>query len=294
MAFQANCSIIPPAAPSDAGIAGAGVLLSSTITSFLTLFLSASLLLTPGSLSSSLIRRRLISGYSDQQILIGIGIQSVGLVKASTLIPYHFFLIWMLSLLATATHNTTLLTLVADFKRDWVLRWLRQFLMFVNLVLGCTYGAFVLLSKIRGLPGTLPIACAWEWDGQSEVLPMDFVGTVAAMVGNGVVFAAATWYLHGRGERRKWYRWVQVGGLVLMLGVAIGATTRAFLLSQAFGKPDVVLSDEGERVWSFGQLLGLLMLLLPVVTVIEILRGEVKLVEENGEEGERKKLVGSV
>jgi hypothetical protein len=46
------------------------------------------------------------------------------------------------------------------------------------------------------------------------------------------------------------------------------------LLSQAFGNPDVKLSDEGEKQWSFGQLLSLLMLILPVIGVIEIVRGE--------------------
>jgi hypothetical protein len=54
-----------------------------------------------------------------------------------------------------------------------------------------------------------------------------------------------------------------------------GATVRAYILSQAFGKPDVKLSDEGEKQWSFGQLLSLLMLILPVISVIEIMRGEI-------------------
>jgi hypothetical protein len=54
-----------------------------------------------------------------------------------------------------------------------------------------------------------------------------------------------------------------------------GATVRAYLLSQAFGTPDVNLGDDGERQWSFGQLLSLLMLVLPVISVIEIMRGEI-------------------
>ena len=60
-----------------------------------------------------------------------------------------------------------------------------------------------------------------------------------------------------------------------MLTCFSGATARAYLLSQAFGKPDVELSDDGEKQWSFGQLLSLLMLLLPVISVIEIVRGEI-------------------
>lgn len=34
------------------------------------------------------------------------------------------------------------------------------------------------------------------------------------------------------------------------------------------------LIDDGEKQWSFGQLLSMLMLILPVISAIEILRGE--------------------
>lgn len=67
----------------------------------------------------STVRRKLLNAYSDQQILTGIAIQSVGLVKMDVMIPYHFFIIWMLSLLSMAVHNATLLALVHDFRRDW-------------------------------------------------------------------------------------------------------------------------------------------------------------------------------
>jgi hypothetical protein len=55
----------------------------------------------------------------------------------------------------------------------------------------------------------------------------------------------------------------------------LGAAIRVYLLSQAFGNPDVKLSDDGEKQWSFGQLLSMLMLILPVISVVEIMRGEV-------------------
>ncbi|KAK3372988.1 hypothetical protein B0T24DRAFT_527929 [Lasiosphaeria ovina] len=275
-----NCSVVPDQVPSDAGIAGAGVLLSSTITAGLVLAMSASLVLQGFERAArrpqkpSVIRRKLLSGYSDQQIIVGIGVQSVGLAKASTLVPYHFFLVWMLSLLATATHNATLLTLVHDFRRDWVLRWLRQALMFVNMVLSSVLGVYVLESKVRGLPPTLPIGCVWVIDSRAPAVSgLDYVGTVVTIAGNAVIFALATWYLHNR--RQRFYKAVQLVGLVLMAGIAIGATARAYLLSQAFGNPDVALSDQGERSWSFGQLLSMLMLILPVISVVEIMRGEI-------------------
>jgi hypothetical protein len=58
--------------------------------------------------------------------------------------------------------------------------------------------------------------------------------------------------------------------------MAIGATVRVIILSQAFGKPDVQLTDNGEQVWSFGQLLSMLILVLPFISALEITRGELK------------------
>ena len=231
----------------------------------------------------SVIRRKLLASYSDQQILIGITLQSLGLVRSSHIIPYHFFIIWMLSLLSMATHNATLLALVQDFKRDWVLRWMRLGLMFVNLVLSCTYGVIVLEGKIKGWEATQPVGCIWAAESASPAGgdekkkgagAQDYLGTIATIAGNVVVFGLATWYLQSKQERR-WYRTVQVVGMLLMLASAVGAAVRAFLLSQAFGKPDVKLSDQGEKQMGFAGFFGLLMLALPIITIIEIKRGEI-------------------
>lgn len=254
--------------------------------------------------SFAIIGRKLLNSYSDQQIVTGIGIQSLGLAQISSLVPYHFFLIWMLGLLSTAVHNAALLALVHDFRRDWVLRWLRQALMFVNLALSCIYGIFVLRELAAGLPQTLPMVCALEsgvqknttiagddksdttaaWSGSAGAF--QFVATVAVVAGNCVVFILSTWYLHSRAQR--FYRIVQIVGLALMAGVAIGVAIRVVLLSQAFGHPSVTLSDNGETTWSFGQLLSLLMLLLPLISTVEIARGEIKVAPPVQDDGSNK------
>ena len=131
-----NCSVVPDTTPTDAGVAGAGTLLSFIITNFVSLFLSSIIILLGLRKSTSApICRKLLQSFSDQQIVTGIGIQSIGLAKINTMVPYHFFIIWMLSLLSMAVHNATLLALARDFRRDWVLRWLRQLLMLANLAL---------------------------------------------------------------------------------------------------------------------------------------------------------------
>ncbi|KAL6863171.1 hypothetical protein ACO1O0_003415 [Amphichorda felina] len=275
---DARCTDAPDATPSNAGIAGAGILLSFMITACAAIILSITVIFSEYRGKAAPIRRKVLDGYSDSQIMQGIGIQSVGLAKMTSLVPYHFFLIWMLSLLSTATHNATLLALVHDYRRDWVIRWLRQFLMFVNLALSCVCGIFVLQAVAKGLDDkTLPIACIWEVGakGQPSNAAVSYVGTVAVIAGNCIVFGLATWYLHSR--RQRFYNAVQIVGILLMAAIAIGAAVRIILLSQAFGSPSVHLSDQGEKEWSFGQLLSILLLILPLVSVIEIYRGEIKL-----------------
>ncbi|KAI1153263.1 hypothetical protein F4825DRAFT_415771 [Nemania diffusa] len=280
-----NCTNAPPTVASDSGVAGIGVLLSFIITATIALVISASLVFQEArrrasTESPSVLRRKLLNAYSDQQILTGIGIQSVGLAKIDYMVPYHFFIIWMLSLLSMAVHNASLLALVHDFRRDWVLRWLRQFLIFVNLVLSSLYGIFILEAVHDGInDATFPIACVWEkTDGSG--LPstgnsiISYIGTIVVIVGNVVVFVLATWYLHSRTQR--FYKIIQIVGLLLMTAISIGAVVRVSLLADALGaNHPVKLSDSGERQWSFGQLLSIGMLLLPVVSIIEILRGEI-------------------
>lgn len=226
-----------------------------------------------------LIRRKLLFAFSDQQILYGIGIQVVGLAQITELVPYHFFIIWMVSLLSTAVHNSTLLVLVHDFHSDRVLRWLRQVLMLVNLVLGCVFGVCMLRVVQQGLEtSTAPTSCAWTLQdkaGASTNVGVSFLGTIAVICGNFVVFIASTWYLHDR--RQRGFKWVQLAGILLMTAVAVAATARVLMVSQAFGTPTTQLSDQGERQWSFATMVTLLMLALPLMTVLEIYRGEVQM-----------------
>ncbi|RDL41421.1 Uncharacterized protein BP5553_01400 [Venustampulla echinocandica] len=277
MAGPLNCTLAPSETSTDAGVAGAGVLLSFIITAGLSLLLSGIIILREVHWQSEAkVIRKLLLSFSDQQILTGIGIQSVGLAKMHSMVPYHFFIIWMLSLLSTATHIGTLLALVNDFKRDWVLRWLRQFFMFVNLVLSCISGVFVLMAVMRSFPATLPIACVWQVpskDAPSNAA-ISIAGTIAVMAGQCILFVLGVWYLHVK--ERKWLKLIQIVGLLVIVGIGAGAAVRVVLLSQAFGSPSVPLRDTGEKEWSFGQLLPLLLLLLPLVSAVEISRGEMK------------------
>ncbi|TLD28036.1 hypothetical protein E2P81_ATG06382 [Venturia nashicola] len=270
-----HCTLSPAATKTDAGVAGAGVLLSFIITAGIAIILSAVIIFHEiRRKNEAKIFRKLLLSFSDQQIITGIGLQSVGLAKMETMVPYHFFIIWMLSLLSTATHLATLLALVNDFKRDWVLRWLRQALMFVNLVLSIVFGVFVLQAVMKDLKPTLPIACVWQVPSHSAAsnAAISIAGTIGVIAGQCIVFILGVCYLHSK--RRAWLKWIQAAGILFLFAIAVGAAIRVILLSQAFGTPSVPLNDTGERDWGFGQLLSMLLLLLPLISAVEIYRGE--------------------
>ncbi|KAF2668426.1 hypothetical protein BT63DRAFT_276528 [Microthyrium microscopicum] len=291
MLVAQNCTNAPAETASDAGVAGAGVLLSFIITAGLAIILSSIIILYEAlRKSESRILRKLLQSFSDQQLITGIGIQSVGIAKLDTMVPYHFFIIWMLSLLATATHISTLLALVGDFKRDWVLRWLRQLLMLVNLVLSSVFGVYVLRTNLTSLPGTLPIGCVSvvPSKGAEGNAALSILGTCVVIAGNFILYVFALWYLHSKSQR--WLTGLQIIGIVFLLGIATGAAIRIITLSQAFGNASVKLADDGEKDWSFGQLLPLLLLLLPIVSAIEIFRGEMNVPPPICSDGDSMKL----
>ncbi|RDW66469.1 hypothetical protein BP6252_10104 [Coleophoma cylindrospora] len=273
-----NCTNAPSQTASDAGVAGAGVLLSFIVTAGLALVLSLWIILQEiRRHSEAKIARKLLLSFSDQQIITGIGLQSIGLAKADSMVSYHFFIIWMLASISTATHSAALLALFNDFKRDWVLRWLRHFLMFVNLVLSLVYAVFILKDVTGQLAPTLAVQCVWSSNSQTESrsnMTLSVVGTIAVMVGQCLVFALAVWYLHSGSQ--KWLQPLRVLSMIILMIIGIGATIRVIFISQAFGTPSVALSDDGEKAWNFGQLLALLLLLLPLISAVEIFRGEMK------------------
>lgn len=155
--------------------------------------------------------------------------------------------------------------------------------MFVNMALGVVLGVLVLEVQLKKLPATMPVGCVWnegflsgsarqEGDGGNNVLSI--VATIAVIAATCVIFALGTWYLHLRVQ--VWGRLVRVLSLVTLFAIAVAATVRVVTVSQAFGTPSVELSDEGERQWSFGQLLALLLLVLPFISALEIYRGQLK------------------
>ncbi|EMF11749.1 uncharacterized protein SEPMUDRAFT_133746 [Sphaerulina musiva SO2202] len=284
-ALQIDCQAAPATAKSDAGIAGAGVILAFIITAGLALIASSFIVISEiRGRNSRNISRKILSGLSDQMLVEGIAIQVVGLARIYSTVPYHFFIIWMLSLLSTATNFAALLALVQDLKRDWVLRWLRQFAMFVNMVLGITFGIFILKTNVDKLAPTLPMACVWQAHQQDGAAQgnqaLSIVGTSVVIAAACIIFVLGTWYLHLR--RQIWGKTVRLMSLIVLMAIAIGVTVRVILIAQALGgTPSVNLADRGETEWTFGQLLTMLLLILPFISALEIFRGQMQVPHAN-------------
>jgi len=158
-------------------------------------------------------------------------------------------------------------------------------LMFVNLLLSLVYGVFVLKDVTKHLAPTLPIACEWIADAATQPrkqITISIVGTIAVMVGQVAVFIMAVWYLHSRSQR--WLQPLRIVSFLILMAIGAGATIRVILLSQAFGSPSVELADDGEKTWSFGQLLPLFLLFLPMISAVEIYRGEMKVPAPMGDD----------
>jgi ACR3 family arsenite efflux pump ArsB len=142
------------------------------------------------------------------------------------------------------------------------------------------YGVFVLETVLRDLSPTLPIACIWvdhakDTAAQSNKA-LSVVGTIAVVAVTVILFVLSTWYLHMR--RQRWGKIVRSVGLLVLVALAVGAAVRVIIASAAFGgSPSVKLSGPSEAAWSFGQLLGMLMLILPFISALEIFRGGLRL-----------------
>lgn len=199
----------------------------------------------------------------------------VGLAKMDSVVSYHALVIWLYSILTVATHNATLLALAHHYRKDWLLRYIRQSLMFVNLLLSCVFSIPLFQALTKGFDSLpVPIACVWKLDGEDVSYPSDSAPTpyiiIAALLTNSFTFGLAAWYLHK--EHERFYMQAQAVGLTLMAVVVGWAGTEVTGISLVFRRPIVALGDFQETTWNYGQLLSVIYILLPTFTAVEMCR----------------------
>ena len=218
--------------------------------------------------------RNILLSLSDQQIIIALAFQTVGLIRMWAMVHYHFFTLWMLSLLSTVTHLSMLLALVDDYKRDLVMRWIRSSLIFANVALSTTCGVLIVIAEMRNLRLTLPIGCTLQPPPYARSFNVGTSGVViiVVMTAHWLSFGLGTWALLNR--RLKCLKRVQVIGLLVLVAIGIWSAVQLIKSSKAFGTgpPSVYFLDGSEGRWSFGQALPFMLYLQPVISAIEITR----------------------
>ncbi|KAK2066247.1 hypothetical protein P8C59_000080 [Phyllachora maydis] len=102
-----------------------------------------------------------------------------------------------------------------------------------------------------------PAPVAISSDDRSRILDPKYYSSIGAALGP----------LFDRASMRVTMRADADWGIgLLMAGIAIELTARVFLLSQAFGNPNVSLAARREKHWSFARLQSMLLLVLPLIS----------------------------
>ena len=237
---------------------------------------------------------KLLASFSDQQIITGIAIQIVGLAQIEALVTYHFFIVWTVASLSTTTHMITLVALKREWRKDPFIRGMRIALMAISLALVVTYGIINIVSLAKGLRRTLPVACLFVNTPNSSDRftnkALTTLPSLSVLIGitcsAPVLFALAVailgpeWFWLSRKAKlsefhfEKASKWVALF-LQVVLAVVVGFQCFIVITSSAAfgGKIDYLANESNEVTWSFGQVLPIILLLLPILSAIEVFRG---------------------
>lgn len=231
---------------------------------------------------NSVIHKTLLS-LSNQQIITGIGILSLGLWDLHNLTLYHFYILWALSILSTITHSSAICALANEFKIDWVVRWIQQFFVLVNflLFLACTYFLFQAECRVSHQPSLsidsalkLPLRpfCGQE-TGKNILNFFKILYIMLAFILHVCCLKISRINLKSYKDHRNSILFCKIFFSVLYIFVAFFVIRSVVTQSYAFGSPSVVFSDTKEKEWDFGQILPVLLLILPLISAIESYRG---------------------
>ena len=235
--------------------------------------------------------RRNLLGFSDQQLVTGIGIQVVGFSKICSLNSYHLNIIFSLAQLSTTTHIFTLVKLREYFKQHKLVRNVRVVLMAVNMALLIASGILGSLVGKRGTGTGGPIVrnrgssvfcmfispVSFSLTGMATIYMLFFiaVGTFSVL---GVFFnrlpsLGSLNFLNRFYGGPLYAKIIFPSTLISCSGVVFYFSARD---ADAFRSDSskVLYHMEGtEREWTYGQIFPLLLLVLPFLNALEIYNG---------------------
>lgn len=121
---------------------------------------------------------RLILGFSDQQLITGFAMILIGLAKVRTIHLYHFSLILCLAMLSCSIHMTSVLTLRRYFQDHPEVAKVRIVIMLIFALLlsgGLLYskGPMFGASQINKIK--CPVECSWSQDLSTPLISIFFI-----------------------------------------------------------------------------------------------------------------------
>jgi hypothetical protein len=211
----------------------------------------------------------MLLGFSDQQLITGLGIQIAAYATMCNTSGYHFGLAWLYAMLTSVTHILTLF-----FLRDYMfehpgLRNLKVSLMLANLLLW-VFSAFTYNTELSN-----PIGCGMKF-GFGPYLGSSYA-TTAAIAQIAAIFVSVVIMLIGVcAVLRRWHTGLEkvLGGCSFWVALSLWIYAAYFLSIEKWHpitEQVDVIGDEDQL--SFGQVLPLLLFLLPIIKAGETFSG---------------------
>jgi len=190
-----------------------------------------------------------IAGFSEQQIITGLALQITAFIKICSISTYHFSLTTCLACVATTTHIITVVITNHYFEPSTLAQRTRNVLITINaLAVGITINIAVL-------------GASWPYTGCL------FQGSYHVDVGKaigGPIILCFVFFVMVVGIVKNNDRSLEVLYFITLCLIA-GVMATLFL---RLGYGDWVKSIEGnENEWSFGQIVVLLLLLIPFIGI---------------------------
>lgn len=218
--------------------------------------------------------RKTLLSFSDQQLATGIGIQVAGWAQVCDMSFHHWATVYALASISHQTHFLTVLNLRPYFQANRRLSKIRISCMLINALLLISYGVIVSLGNAAvDIDSMSYVYCVFHLHRHNDDFGKNLsiksvVFGVWALIGIVFTLLSAAFYL----LKGRWSSFT--------LGCAIGAVVPTVVLvgetlssQQALGTYRWMDGDD-ERNMSFGQILPLLLLFLPILTALEEFEGE--------------------
>jgi hypothetical protein len=235
----------------------------------------------------------MLLSLSDISNLLGLGIQITAMMKGCGISLYHFRIMATLGFLSSVPHILTVVVLRDTFVKKRCTNLPRVILMLGNLVL-VAYTFFAAYSYATAdLHLSMSMACFFNAE---RTLNTALVGRWAALMTAAIVthlsVILSMYILHPPNETEKkkkilWkigagFRTWVIAPTYSIYGIYMAGTGLAY--TQALGGTPNVSIKGSERVWGFGKLLPVLLLILPILAGWESFWGE-----ENGDTKKKSK-----